>query len=136
MNMTTTTFRLGLGALALTALSACQPPVPDSGAGVGFGDYTQYQRQREAQLSGQAASSLPPASAVSSETLEPTGAGTTAVTPLSCLSVSKCQVNMTHETNPHIKSVIPPTMPPAINRFIMTRSISTVFTLNRVECPF
>jgi len=82
MNMTTTTFRLGLGALALTALSACQPPVPDSGAGVGFGDYTQYQRQREAQLSGQAASSLPPASAVSSETLEPTGAGTTAVTPL------------------------------------------------------
>lgn len=50
--------------LALTGgLAACQPTVPDSGAGVGFGDYQQYQRDqavlareraaREAQLAGQ-----------------------------------------------------------------------------------
>ena len=37
------------------ALAACQTTVPDSGAGVGFGDYESYAEQREAQLSGQAA---------------------------------------------------------------------------------
>lgn len=44
------------------ALAACQPKVPDSGAGVGFGDYDAYQqaqaeearRARDAQLAGQA----------------------------------------------------------------------------------
>jgi hypothetical protein len=45
-----------LGALAL---AACAPTVPDSGAGVGFGDYTQYQRDREAQLRGQGAGIVP-----------------------------------------------------------------------------
>ncbi|MFN6977800.1 MAG: hypothetical protein ACK4OP_06735 [Gemmobacter sp.] len=43
----------------LVALGACaQPPVPDSGAGVGFGSYTEYLRDREAQLRG-----APPAAA-------------------------------------------------------------------------
>lgn len=54
---------------AFLALAACQPTVPDSGAGVGFGDYSEYQKQqaaREAQLTGQA---LPPAQAVSAEPL-------------------------------------------------------------------
>jgi hypothetical protein len=32
----------------LLALAACSQPVPDSGAGVGFGDYSDYVRQREA----------------------------------------------------------------------------------------
>ncbi|MCG7573647.1 hypothetical protein MHM39_08700 [Phaeobacter sp. CNT1-3] len=61
--------RFVFGSLALVALSACAPAVPDSAAGVGFGDYTEYQRaqaERDAALNGQA---LPPASAVSSETL-------------------------------------------------------------------
>lgn len=52
---------------ALAALAACSAPVPDSGAGVGFGDYNEYQRQqaaREAALSGTA---LPPAGAISDE---------------------------------------------------------------------
>ncbi|SEQ44852.1 hypothetical protein [Thalassovita taeanensis] len=60
---------------ALLALAACDPVVPDSGAGVGFGDYTEFQQkqaQRDAQLSGQAA--LPAALAVSQESL-PTSAG-------------------------------------------------------------
>lgn len=35
--------------LVVLALSACAPPVPDSGPGVGFGDYSDYVRQREAQ---------------------------------------------------------------------------------------
>lgn len=75
MMMTKQHVRLGFFALTLTGLAACQPAVPDSGAGVGFGDYSEYQRQREAQLSGQAngASGLPPASAVSSEPLSPSG---------------------------------------------------------------
>lgn len=72
----TSHWRLGLSAVALMALAACQPPVPDSGAGVGFGNYTDYQRQREAQLAGGGAQSLPPASAISSEPLDATGTGT------------------------------------------------------------
>ena len=54
--------------VALLALAACEPAVPDSGAGVGFGDYASYQQQqaaREAQLTGQA---LPQAGAISGET--------------------------------------------------------------------
>jgi len=65
--------RLGLSALALVAVAACQPPVPDSGSGVGFGDYAEYQRQREAQLSGRVGQSLPPASTISAEPLPAAG---------------------------------------------------------------
>eukprot|EP00903_Cladosiphon_okamuranus_P019089 g17566.t1 len=72
-------FRAAASGLALIALAACQPAVPDSGAGVGFDNYSQYQRQREAQLSGQA-SALPPAAAVSSETLPGSGTGAVAST--------------------------------------------------------
>jgi hypothetical protein len=39
--------------LALLGLVACAPKVPDSGAGVGFGDYSDYVRQREAGQTGQ-----------------------------------------------------------------------------------
>ncbi len=59
---------------AFAALAACSPPVPDSGKGVGFGDYDTYareQRARDAQLSGNA---LPAPDVVSSE---PLGAGQT-----------------------------------------------------------
>lgn len=38
--------------LAPLALVACGPSVPDSGSGVGFGDYDQYNAQREAALTG------------------------------------------------------------------------------------
>lgn len=53
-------------ALSALALGACAT-VPDSGAGVGFGDYSDYQRQqaiREAALIGAA---VPPAGAISDE---------------------------------------------------------------------
>ena len=39
--------------LPVLALAACEPAVPNSGAGVGFGDYQDYLAQREAQLQGQ-----------------------------------------------------------------------------------
>ena len=61
--------RLLLCGAALVAVTACTATVPDSGAGVGFGNYEDYQRQqaqREAALSGGV---LPPPSAVSSETI-------------------------------------------------------------------
>lgn len=48
--------------LALLALSACTTPVPDSGAGVGFGSYSDYVREREAGLAppaGQPLNALP-----------------------------------------------------------------------------
>lgn len=55
-----------LSLLALGVLAACAPQVPDSGAGVGFGSYSEYraqQDQRAQQLQGQ---SLPPPASVSS----------------------------------------------------------------------
>jgi hypothetical protein len=39
--------------LALLALTACAPAVPDSAAGVGFGNYSDYVREREAAAMGQ-----------------------------------------------------------------------------------
>lgn len=40
--------------LAGMLLAGCQPDVPNSGAGVGFGTYEDYLRQRESQLKGSA----------------------------------------------------------------------------------
>ncbi|QBF32913.1 hypothetical protein [Thalassococcus sp. S3] len=57
--------------LALGALAACAPTVPDSGAGVGFDNSVDAQRARDAELTTGAA--LPPATAVSQETLAPAG---------------------------------------------------------------
>ncbi|MGH1425131.1 MAG: hypothetical protein ACRBBU_10410 [Pseudooceanicola sp.] len=61
--------KTGLALVTFLALAACQPAVPDSGAGVGFTDYETYAAQRDAELRGQAAQALPPAQTVSSETL-------------------------------------------------------------------
>lgn len=44
--------------LALLALSACAQSVPDSGAGVGFGNYSDYMRQRDAGLAAPAGQPL------------------------------------------------------------------------------
>ncbi len=59
-----------LGTICLVALAACDPPVPDSGAGagVGFSDYATYQARREAQMISQAGDKVPPATAISEET--------------------------------------------------------------------
>lgn len=61
--------RLILGSLALAALTACASAVPDSGAGVGFQDYSQYQREKAARDAALAGSALPAPNAVSSEPL-------------------------------------------------------------------
>jgi hypothetical protein len=41
-----------LAGVAAATLAACAPQVPNSGAGVGFGDYQDYSASREAQLRG------------------------------------------------------------------------------------
>ena len=61
--------RVILSGCAFLALVACEPAIPDSGAGVGFDNAVmnqQAQQNRDAQLQGAA---LPPAQAVSEETL-------------------------------------------------------------------
>lgn len=44
--------RVSFAALALAALTACAPPTPDSGQGVGFDNSVEAQRQRDAALTG------------------------------------------------------------------------------------
>lgn len=69
--------RFFLVSAAVVALAGCDTSVPDSGAGVGFGDYDTYQKQkaaREAQLKGQ---TLPPAPAISGEPLSATAPAAT-----------------------------------------------------------
>lgn len=45
--------RLFLSLLGVLAIAACETPVPDSGSGVGFDDYSDYRNEREAELSAQ-----------------------------------------------------------------------------------
>lgn len=66
--------RIILTAFALGALAACSPEIPDSGAGVGFGDYNAYEQQQAARDAALQGSTLPAPQAVSSETLAPASA--------------------------------------------------------------
>ncbi|WP_297781628.1 hypothetical protein [uncultured Roseovarius sp.] len=65
--------RFTLGLVALVALVACAPAVPDSGAGVGFEDYGTYEREKAAREAALAQGALPPPDAVSTEPLNATG---------------------------------------------------------------
>jgi len=67
--------------VALLGLAACDPTIPDSGAGVGFGSYSDYQKnrdRRDAELAGEA---LPAPLAVSEEALEPSRTGVSGSVP-------------------------------------------------------
>ncbi|MEC3859964.1 hypothetical protein VK792_01585 [Mesobacterium sp. TK19101] len=67
--------RIILCGAAVAALSACQPSVPDSAAGVGFGDYGAYQQeraQRDAALTG--GQYVPPPATVTATPLDGTEA--------------------------------------------------------------
>lgn len=66
--------RIILSVLALGALAACSPEIPDSGAGVGFDNYDEYQQKRAAREAALSGGALPPPQAVSSETLAPASA--------------------------------------------------------------
>ncbi|UYV36951.1 hypothetical protein N4R57_18565 [Rhodobacteraceae bacterium D3-12] len=71
--------RYFLGLAAIAVLAGCQTSVPDSGAGVGFGDYDTYQQQRaarEAQLGGQTPV-VPPAPNITGAPLSATGSAGT-----------------------------------------------------------
>lgn len=80
-------YRRPLGLLAVLALAACSPAIPDSGApdpgaGVGFNDYDSYaaQRARDAQLAGGV---VPAAPVVSSERLPQADASTASTASVS-----------------------------------------------------
>lgn len=60
--------------LAAVALAGCESPVPNSAAGVGFGDYQTYLRQHEADQKGQAVAAAP-AAPVASASLTPAPGG-------------------------------------------------------------
>ena len=62
--------RFGIAALVLASLTACSPEVPDSAAGVGFGDYGSYQAAREQQLQGAPVTVQPPATDAAAETAD------------------------------------------------------------------
>lgn len=58
---------------ALIALSSCAPAVPDSGAGVGFGSYEEYETRQAARDAALAGTALPAPDAVSVQTLDAGG---------------------------------------------------------------
>ncbi|WP_085310208.1 hypothetical protein [Planktotalea arctica] len=66
--------RILFSVLALGALAACNPAIPDSGAGVGFDNYDTYQQKQAARDAALGGGALPPPQAVSSETLAPAAA--------------------------------------------------------------
>ncbi|MEM9579279.1 MAG: hypothetical protein AAF891_01220 [Pseudomonadota bacterium] len=80
--------RLLLPALALTALAACDPAIPDSGAGVGFDNYNDYQRQQTARDAALQGNALPPPQAVSTEPLSATTSAPLAPTTTAAASVA------------------------------------------------
>lgn len=61
--------RFWMLSVAGIALAACSPPVPDSGQGVGFGNYEEYQQEQRARDAQLQQSALPPATALSTETV-------------------------------------------------------------------
>ena len=68
--------RLTLSVAALAAMAACSAPVPSSnapntGEGVGFGNYNQYLEQQRARDAALAGNAVPPAGTISDETTGP-----------------------------------------------------------------
>lgn len=79
--------------LAGLALAGCQSPVPNSGAGVGFGDYESYLLQREAELRGQQQVAPPAAPmATAPTTYGAAGYGATPVTSNGGLAAAQAPV--------------------------------------------
>jgi len=80
--------RIPLIVAALAVVSACSPSVPDSAAGVGFDDYSQYHAKQQARAVAQTgATPLPPAGAVSNETTTTTPTPSV-TTPLSAMTTT------------------------------------------------
>lgn len=50
--MKNVTFRYAWPLAAVLTLAACETPVPDSGSGVGFDEYSDYRNERDAELAG------------------------------------------------------------------------------------
>ncbi|WP_151720313.1 hypothetical protein [Gemmobacter serpentinus] len=80
---------LSLFALAPLALVACGPTVPESGAGVGFGDYDSYNAQREAALTNGAPMVAPGAQPIMGSGVGAQAIGGTPVAPATGFSTDR-----------------------------------------------
>lgn len=92
--------RFVLPIIAAATLAACSPEVPNSAAGVGFGDYDDYQSQREAELAGAAAQPVtvqPPVATTQTAATQP--ADNTPVVPSQTAQPAQVVVNT---SNPSI----------------------------------
>lgn len=72
--------RFFLIAAALVGLTACNTTVPDSGSGVGFGNYDEYLAEKRAREAELAQSAVPPAGVISPESNSATPSGIAAET--------------------------------------------------------
>ncbi len=75
-------YRIAL-ALAALALAACAPPIPESGSGVGFQDYSDYRTyrsERELALAGQQLAA-PPQNVIAANPLPPSAGSATSAAP-------------------------------------------------------
>ena len=108
------TKRFYTGLVAVAVVAACGPSIPDSnppdsGQGVGFGNYEEYQRkqaERDAALARGVA--LPPANAVSSETLPSAGATATTTTSGSVASDTIAALDATDQARADANSGVLP----------------------------
>lgn len=115
--------RFSLPALALVALAACQPAIPDSGAGVGFDNYNEYQRKQAARDAALQGAALPPPQAISSAPLAASGAttgaplaassATTVATATSATAAAEAALNGT-DTQPGLVQASPSNPAPVL----------------------
>ncbi|WP_068113860.1 hypothetical protein [Tropicimonas marinistellae] len=108
--------RTALMLLSLLAVAACEPTVPDSASGVGFGDYNEYRyaqaqerAAREAQLSG-AITILPPeqTGAPTARGVEPVGVTNADLAAAGIGPVATAPVNPATATQPPQTDLITP----------------------------
>lgn len=88
-----TSARLVVPAMVVLALGACSPKVPDSGAGVGFGGYSSYEKQRAAREDQLQGNTTPATGVVSDEAVSETplahqNSGTTATASSNNVGIS------------------------------------------------
>ncbi len=100
--------RFILCAMTLMVISACSPAIPDSGAGVGFGNYGAYQREKAAREAALSGNSLPSPTAVSSEPLHTTEAVVPPSDPASIAADTRAALDLGARASGTVE------MPPAV----------------------
>ncbi|MET4128641.1 hypothetical protein [Roseovarius sp. MBR-6] len=106
----------------LAVLAACSPAIPDSGpavdpgAGVGFGNYQDYQRQKAEREAALAGAALPPPNAVSSEPLGTSAAPASEAERLA--ADTRAALGVDPATGREIVQASPSNPPPAVTNAV------------------